>query len=354
MKIRSLITLSLIGWLLTACFPSLQNQAIVSTSPTLTVKPSTAPTDNAQPPTATMPATTITPVRTSTPAHTPNKTPPPCSQANLITDITIPDGTIIQAGEILLKIWQLRNTGSCTWKHTQYQLEFAHGERLSGPTTAQAYFYHPGSLLELSQFGNSDWKNILGEVPPGEVANVPLLLKAPQQPGIYYSYWHLQDTQSNTAATLWAAIIVETEAEAETETPLPQTDWSGEWLHINTWFTAPDAPPGRLVLQQTQNKLSGYFYTKNNQQSGAYPVIDQNGADLVIVEGTISEDQQQAEGFFSLAWGEAMPFRWQMSPNFNQFEGVANPGADDSGFWCGGRGGLAPPTRSPQDDSGRY
>jgi hypothetical protein len=65
------------------------------------------------------------------PTITPSPVPPapgPSSCTNtaaFVQDVTVPDGTNWAPGQAFNKIWQVRNTGTCTW--SGYQLAFASG-----------------------------------------------------------------------------------------------------------------------------------------------------------------------------------------------------------------------------------
>jgi len=49
--------------------------------------------------------------------------------ANFIADISIPDGTTLQAGEQFTKTWRFQNTGKTTWT-TEYAIQYLEGNLL--------------------------------------------------------------------------------------------------------------------------------------------------------------------------------------------------------------------------------
>src|SRR5919106_5802545 len=55
-----------------------------------------------------------------------------CNNAIYIADLTIPDGTVLRPGEDFRKVWQIRNTGSCTWDEG-YGLIFIGGDTAIDP-----------------------------------------------------------------------------------------------------------------------------------------------------------------------------------------------------------------------------
>jgi hypothetical protein len=126
---------------------------------------------------------------------TPDPTPQPvdCSdQATFVTDVTVPDNTEIEAGDSLVKIWRLRNDGTCTWT-PNYSLVFVDGEQMDGPE-AQAL----GKTVE-----------------PGQTVDLQLRLTAPEEPGTYPSFWMLRSNRGvrfgigpNADVAFWLQIVV--------------------------------------------------------------------------------------------------------------------------------------------------
>lgn len=72
-----------------------------------------------------------------------------CDNAVYVTDVTIPDGTTIPAGQNFTKTWQVRNIGSCAWTAT-YQLTFVSGDSLGGKATAINKVVNPGETVDIS------------------------------------------------------------------------------------------------------------------------------------------------------------------------------------------------------------
>lgn len=53
--------------------------------------------------------------------------PPPCTDGlTFIADLTIPDGTTVQPGEVILKQWLVENSGTCHWD-SNYTLRLING-----------------------------------------------------------------------------------------------------------------------------------------------------------------------------------------------------------------------------------
>ncbi|MDO9299780.1 MAG: NBR1-Ig-like domain-containing protein, partial [Anaerolineales bacterium] len=72
-----------------------------------------------------------------------------CDSAVYISDVTIPDGTTIPAGQSFTKTWKVSNIGSCAWTAT-YQLVFVDGDSLGGKATAIGKVVNPGESADIS------------------------------------------------------------------------------------------------------------------------------------------------------------------------------------------------------------
>jgi hypothetical protein len=131
---------------------------IVSTPlPTLTLAPQISPT--------------FTRTLTPTP-HAANTVPPvlsTCDNSAFVSDVTIPDGTVIAAGGSFIKTWSFRNTGTCDWS-TSYALAFLSGSKMDGSTT-----------------------KLSAAVAAGVAVNISVGMYAPLSPGIYIGNWRMQN-----------------------------------------------------------------------------------------------------------------------------------------------------------------
>ena len=131
------------------------------TAPTF-VPPTAAPTPTAPQP---KPPPSATPMTTPTPGG-------PCTpDLQFIADETIPDGTQVAPKSALLKVWRVRNTGTCPWG-PGYTLRFISGHPL-----------------------NAEPEQPLFPAPPGEETRVQVRFRAPEQPGVYQSVWQAADPQ---------------------------------------------------------------------------------------------------------------------------------------------------------------
>jgi hypothetical protein len=119
------------------------------------------------------PLPTYTPFPTATPSSlTATPVPVPCNDASFLEDVTIPDGTTFPPGKQFLKVWRLKNVGSCTWT-TDYDLVFVGGNRLGAPRAVP--------LAET--------------VEPGQSVNLGVYMLAPQTAGTYRGFWMLRNAK---------------------------------------------------------------------------------------------------------------------------------------------------------------
>lgn len=110
------------------------------------------------------PATlTPLPVFTNTPAATATTN---CNVAQFITDVTIPDGTVMTPGQAFTKKWRIKNIGSCAW--SGYTMVFDSGDVMGGPASK------PISALN-----------------PGQEVDLEVSLTAPAAAGNYRGYWRI-------------------------------------------------------------------------------------------------------------------------------------------------------------------
>jgi hypothetical protein len=137
---------------------------------------------------------TITPTVTATPLATNTPQPPtaapgtaaptsgePCNQASFISDLTIPDNSVITPNTVFTKIWEIKNTGSCAWD-SSYSVVFAgRGSAMGGPASSPV-------VKE-------------GAVVPGQTAKISVTMRAPDQPGDYEGFWLLRSPDNKSFGT---------------------------------------------------------------------------------------------------------------------------------------------------------
>ena len=122
-----------------------------------------------------------------------------CNNSIYISDVTIPDNTVISAGQTFTKTWMFQNTGSCAWD-ANYTLTFISGDQMSGVNTSIDTSVSPGAQAELS-----------------------VSLTAPSTAGNYTGYWQLADDSGTRFGAEVYVLIDVTEDATATPTVTPET-----------------------------------------------------------------------------------------------------------------------------------
>ncbi len=165
------------------------------------------PPIEASPTLASIPPTAIP--STATPIPTATATPVPCNLATFVSDVTIPDNTLMSPGQTFQKTWRLKNIGTCTWT-SGYQLVFDTGDPLGVPA---------GYAQSLTS----------GTVAPGQTVDLSVNLTAPAVKGTYQGFWKLREPGGAyfsfaSGKSFWVLIKV---GSFVTATFLPVADESG-------------------------------------------------------------------------------------------------------------------------------
>ncbi|MCC7119404.1 MAG: hypothetical protein IT310_12840 [Anaerolineales bacterium] len=93
-----------------------------------------------------------------------------CDAAAFVSDVTYADGSLVARNSTFVKIWRVKNVGTCAWT-TSYALVFFGGDALSGPAAVA----------------------LTKNVNPGESYDLPVTLTAPNTDGRYRGYWKLRN-----------------------------------------------------------------------------------------------------------------------------------------------------------------
>ncbi len=102
-----------------------------------------------------------------------------------VSDVSLPDRTILLPGMPAVKTWNIKNTGTCTWDST-YTFNYVKGSVL-GPTSVKI-----GKL-----------------VAPGESYQVSVDLTTPAADGEYTAWWQMRGTEGTAfGQTIWYDIQV--------------------------------------------------------------------------------------------------------------------------------------------------
>ncbi len=119
-----------------------------------------------------------------------------CNNSEFVTDVTVPDDTVVTPGQTITKTWKLRNTGTCEWTAT-FKVSFLNGNAMSGNTTP-----------------------IGVAVPPGQSADVTVVMTAPSTPGDVTGFWILTNDSGQNFGS-WFYIRVKVGGASGTVTVTP-------------------------------------------------------------------------------------------------------------------------------------
>lgn len=152
-------------------------------------------------------------------------------------DITIPDGTSIQAGASFLKTWRMRNTGTTTWTK-DYKLCFQAGVQMG----------NIGSVASPST------------VEPGQTVDISVNLTAPLTPGEHKTTWRLKNPTGEWFGNFFYALI-------KVPTPAPATmDNRAVFMSHETYDLWAAVKPGEVFekiwrVRNTGKSTWGEGYT---------------------------------------------------------------------------------------------
>lgn len=116
----------------------------------------------------------------------------PCDRADFVLDVSYPDGSQVKPGETFIKVWRIRNGGTCKW-NSSYSVIFDNGDAMGADA----------SLPLTSK-----------EISPGEELDISITMKAPSLPGLYRGEWKLRDSfgrifgLGNSGSPFWVEIEV--------------------------------------------------------------------------------------------------------------------------------------------------
>lgn len=72
-----------------------------------------------------------------------------CDNSVYVSDVTIPDNTVVTPGQALTKTWKVQNSGTCAWTAT-YKITFVTGNAMGGVATAIGQAVGPGQSVDIS------------------------------------------------------------------------------------------------------------------------------------------------------------------------------------------------------------
>lgn len=92
------------------------------------------------------------------------------NKTTYLADVTIPDNTRLQPGEVFTKTWSVKNSGTCAWDET-YHVAYARHERMGAP-----------ALITMTQV-----------ISAGAATEISIPMVAPATPGTYTGVWQIAD-----------------------------------------------------------------------------------------------------------------------------------------------------------------
>ncbi|KAG8833401.1 hypothetical protein FRC17_010727 [Serendipita sp. 399] len=171
---------------------------------------------------------------------------PPTLVASFIEDNNVPDGHVFPPGAEFIKSWKMKNEGALDWP-AETVLAFVGGRRLASfPSAPNTY--------------------AVGQVKAGETIDVWAGdLKAPEEPGVYDSFWRLMDNSTGIffGHRLWIAI--------EVAEPMTSSDES----------TNPSLSSSALAMP-------GAFFSRNQEEQSPVSAAPETVATHLTGTGTIS------------------------------------------------------------------
>ena len=147
-----------------------------------------------------------------------------CYNAAYVSDVSIPDGTVLAPGESYTKTWKLQNTGSCAWDE-DFVLAFETGIEIDGEDTT-----------------------IDESVAAGVTDSISVTLLAPETEGSYTGYWRMT-TASGEAFGQSVFVLIVVSEDAATITPTPTLTYTP--TATSEELVATDTPTFRLVPSET-------------------------------------------------------------------------------------------------------
>lgn len=169
-----------------------------------------------------------------------------CDNSVYISDVTIPDNTVVTPGQAMTKTWKVQNSGTCAWTAT-YKISFVSGNAMGGTATP------------------------IGQaVSPGQSVDISVAMVAPAATGDATGYWRLINDKSQ-AFGQQLSIIVKVGSLTGTGTP------TNTVTPTATGVSAPAAPTNLAAtkmceLQQDGSYLSVITWQDNSNNENGFNI----------------------------------------------------------------------------------
>jgi ABC-type amino acid transport substrate-binding protein len=195
--------------------------------------------------------------------------PPTCiDDMAFVSDVTYPDNNmksppVLAPGQVFVKTWRVKNTGSCTWV-PGYQLVYAYGN------------------TPAAQMGGVPVP-VTANVAPGMTVDLSATLTAPTTNGTYQGFWQMNNASKLAfGQTIWVGITVNNPAQP-TAAPVPAP--------VVSSFTVN---PGSIQLGQcvqaswvVQGTVDRVVFERNGEDLLPYAPISGTYTDCPPVSGQL-------------------------------------------------------------------
>ncbi len=305
---------------------------LVTSTPTATASP--IPSDTPMPTATETPTPTINVIEYSSPTFEYlNTAELPLSakdQFKNVSDVTIPDDTILEPGQLFIKSWRMTNSGESIWtEDTKLMMEANYGTDM--PDVVKAIFLKPNDWIDFTPGG---WGSRVYNVAPGTEADLAVILKAPEVPGSYQIHFRLVNPAGEIITTqFWMRFAVSKPTATPTPTPTSETpqpdpipyDWDGRWM-VREPFHTEGIVPVNAWLEQNEDELLGLIYNSNG--------------DPIIVKGALTDNRRVFSGEIFYPWNkQTTAVSWRMQISRDQFHAITPLGVLDESAVCGSRNG---------------
>jgi hypothetical protein len=125
------------------------------------------------------------PTDTPTPSPEPTATIACDDSSQFISDVTIPDNTVMDPGQSFTKTWRLRNSGNCDWT-TSFETVFIDGSSMGTPAAVP----------------------LAGTVPYNSNVDISINLIAPTANGVYRANYRMRNANDAFFGTLFYVQIL--------------------------------------------------------------------------------------------------------------------------------------------------
>ena len=166
------------------------------------------------------------PIPTSKPKPSPTTETQSQPDMTFVADVTIPDDTVMQPGEVFTKTWKLKNTGDVDW--VGYSLQFVGDGEMNA---------EPDNVAPVRTNG---------------VTDVSVTFTAPETDGTYTSWWALvNENETRVGSQFYVRIIVATDEVSDLSEPsdVPVYSMNEHFLVGNVEFYGVEVFRNKMVYE---------------------------------------------------------------------------------------------------------